>query len=111
MASASDAASRRVSARNRWKSYCVRRCVRLSTTWLDTFLGAPVRAGAFLFPECCYRRSRRRLVGSLLDECLLDAVTGLAAPAGGSTAGAWLSAASCTTSARCSRLLRGCQRR
>jgi len=30
-----------------------------------------------VFQKCCYRRSRRRLVGSLLDEYLLDAVTNL----------------------------------
>src|SRR5262249_15997794 len=48
MASASGAASTRVSAWNRRKSYCARRCVRLSTTWHSTFLEAPVRAGAFL---------------------------------------------------------------
>src|SRR5262249_9664429 len=54
MASASDAARRRTRcgtpARHR-KSYCVRRCVQLSKTWHDTFHEAPVRAGAFLFPE------------------------------------------------------------
>src|SRR5262249_30281656 len=33
--------------------------------------------GPFSFENCCYRRSHRRLVGSLLDECLLDAVTNL----------------------------------
>jgi len=33
--------------------------------------------GPFPFENCCHRRSRRRLVGSLLDECLLDAVTNL----------------------------------
>src|SRR5262249_43449380 len=38
----------------------------------------PRFGGAFFaVANCCYRRSRRRLVGSLLDECLLDAVTNL----------------------------------
>src|SRR5262245_4377713 len=38
----------------------------------------PASAGHFFaVANCCYRRSRRRLVGSLLDECLLDAVTNL----------------------------------
>src|SRR5262249_19470420 len=38
----------------------------------------PASAGHFFaVANCCYWRSRRRLVGSLLDECLLDAVTNL----------------------------------
>src|SRR5262249_6883526 len=47
-------ADRRIAADSpalRRKCYCARRCVRVSTTWHDTFLEAPVCAGAFLFRE------------------------------------------------------------
>src|SRR5262245_55106645 len=59
MASASDAGTRRArrgEPARRAKSYCLRRCVRVSGTSANTFLGAPVRAGAFLFPELLLSR-------------------------------------------------------
>src|SRR5262245_25153975 len=59
MASASDAGTRRARRGQpvrRRKFYCARRCVRLSTTWHDTFLEAPVRVGAFLFRELLLSR-------------------------------------------------------
>src|SRR5215472_16943484 len=75
------AADRRIAADSpalRRKCYCARRCVRVSTTSHDPSLRPRFAPGPFCFENCCYGRlSCRRLVGSLLDEYLLDAVTNL----------------------------------